>query len=94
MTTTVSALTATAAALSLTNVSSSSSSSSSTDSNYVTTIYRNNIPITISSYANEDQLGDIMVLMSKDLSEPYSVFTYRYFLHQWPKYCLLVSSIR
>lgn len=25
----------------------------------------------------------------EDLSEPYSVFTYRYFLMQWPQLCLL-----
>jgi hypothetical protein len=31
-------------------------------------------------------------LIEKDLSEPYSVFTYRYFLNNWPDLCLLVRS--
>jgi GNAT superfamily N-acetyltransferase len=30
-----------------------------------------------------------MELIDKSLSEPYSVFTYRYFLHQWPNLCYL-----
>ena len=30
-----------------------------------------------------------MDLIDKSLSEPYSVFTYRYFLHQWPNLCYL-----
>jgi len=30
-----------------------------------------------------------MHLIDNELSEPYTVFTYRYFLHQWPKLCYL-----
>jgi peptide alpha-N-acetyltransferase len=30
-----------------------------------------------------------MELIDKSLSEPYSVFTYRYFLQQWPNLCYL-----
>ena len=30
-----------------------------------------------------------MDLIDRSLSEPYSVFTYRYFLHQWPHLCYL-----
>jgi len=41
-------------------------------------------------YKNEkDHLLPIMKLVEKDLSEPYSIFTYRYFVHQWPDLCLL-----
>jgi peptide alpha-N-acetyltransferase len=40
-------------------------------------------------YVNEEQLDDVMHLVGKDLSEPYSVFTYRYFLHRWPQLCIL-----
>ncbi len=40
-------------------------------------------------YVNEEQLDDVMHLVQKDLSEPYSVFTYRYFLHRWPQLCIL-----
>ncbi|EED93649.1 n-acetyl transferase, partial [Thalassiosira pseudonana CCMP1335] len=34
-------------------------------------------------------LDDVMRLVGQDLSEPYSVFTYRYFLHRWPQLCIL-----
>ena len=30
----------------------------------------------------------IMELVDRDLSEPYSIFTYRYFLHSWPDLCI------
>lgn len=42
-------------------------------------------------YANEDQLHLVVDLIKKDLSEPYSVFTYRYFINNWPDLCILVS---
>ncbi|VDK50991.1 unnamed protein product [Anisakis simplex] len=35
------------------------------------------------------QMADIMQLITKDLSEPYSIYTYRYFIHNWPSLCLL-----
>lgn len=44
-------------------------------------------------YKNEQQMKDIMRLIQKDLSEPYSIYTYRYFIHNWPKLCFLVSYI-
>nr|CAG4635487.1 EOG090X07BN [Artemia franciscana] len=31
----------------------------------------------------------IMKLIQKDLSEPYSIYTYRYFIHNWPRLCFL-----
>mmetsp|Transcript_34154 Transcript_34154/g.38797 ORF Transcript_34154/g.38797 Transcript_34154/m.38797 type:complete len:163 (+) Transcript_34154:37-525(+) len=40
-------------------------------------------------YKDESQLPQIIELIEKDLSEPYSVFTYRYFIHNWPQLCLL-----
>jgi hypothetical protein len=43
------------------------------------------------SYKSELQMPDIMRLIQKDLSEPYSIYTYRYFIHNWPKLCFLVS---
>ena len=33
----------------------------------------------------------IVALIEKDLSEPYSIFTYRYFINNWPNLCFLVS---
>ncbi|KAI9100680.1 putative acyltransfersase [Phlyctochytrium arcticum] len=40
-------------------------------------------------YESELQLPAIARLIEKDLSEPYSVYTYRYFIHNWPQLCLL-----
>ena len=45
--------------------------------------------VEISSYSGERDIADIMALVGRDLSEPYSIFTYRYFLDNWPQYCLL-----
>lgn len=39
-------------------------------------------------YTDESMLQEIQTLVAKDLSEPYSVFTYRYFLHNWPSLCV------
>ena len=39
----------------------------------------------------EDQyLTAIRQLISKDLSEPYSIYVYRYFLYQWGHLCFMV----
>lgn len=43
------------------------------------------------NYQSEAQMPDIMQLIQKDLSEPYSVYTYRYFINNWSKLCFLVS---
>lgn len=37
-------------------------------------------------------LGAIRQLISKDLSEPYSIYVYRYFLYQWDDLCFLVCG--
>ena len=36
------------------------------------------------------QMKPICRLIEKDLSEPYSIFTYRYFIYNWPKLCVMV----
>lgn len=41
-------------------------------------------------YESELQMPGIMRLITKDLSEPYSIYTYRYFIHNWPQLCFLV----
>ncbi|KAG0715366.1 N-alpha-acetyltransferase 30 [Chionoecetes opilio] len=46
------------------------------------------------NYQNELQMSAIMRLIQKDLSEPYSIYTYRYFIHNWPKLCFLAVSNR
>jgi hypothetical protein len=35
-------------------------------------------------------LDAVRSLISKDLSEPYSIYVYRYFLFQWAEFCWLV----
>ncbi len=45
-----------------------------------------------STYESEDSLPAIMELVQKDLSEPYSVFTYRYFLNRFPQLCEMVHN--
>ena len=43
-------------------------------------------------YESELELPHIMKLMKADLSEPYSIYTYRYFIHNWPSLCFLVCQ--
>lgn len=50
-----------------------------------------NVQIDYVRYQSEEQMPDIMALIQKDLSEPYSIYTYRYFIHNWPHLCFLVS---
>jgi peptide alpha-N-acetyltransferase len=44
------------------------------------------------SYSDETQMPLIMRLIQKDLSEPYSIYTYRYFIHNWPNLCFLAMA--
>lgn len=39
-------------------------------------------------------LSPIRQLISKDLSEPYSIYVYRYFLNQWGHLCYMVSDLQ
>lgn len=41
------------------------------------------------AYQSELQMPLIMKIIQKDLSEPYSIYTYRYFIHNWPNLCFL-----
>lgn len=34
-------------------------------------------------YSGESDLPHVMALVQSELSEPYVVYTFRYFLHQW-----------
>lgn len=45
-------------------------------------------------YQSELQMPMIMKIIQKDLSEPYSIYTYRYFIHNWPNLCFLVSFMQ
>mmetsp|Transcript_16843 Transcript_16843/g.43793 ORF Transcript_16843/g.43793 Transcript_16843/m.43793 type:complete len:193 (+) Transcript_16843:169-747(+) len=40
--------------------------------------------VQVQEYRGEQQLPGIMALISGELSEPYSIYTYRYFIHNWP----------
>ncbi|KAH8101323.1 acyl-CoA N-acyltransferase [Cristinia sonorae] len=40
--------------------------------------------ISYRKYGGESDLPDIMALVQYELSEPYVIYTYRYFLHEWP----------
>ncbi|KZS89548.1 acyl-CoA N-acyltransferase [Sistotremastrum niveocremeum HHB9708] len=43
-------------------------------------------------YAGETDLPSIIALVESELSEPYVIYTYRYFLHQWPHLSFLAFS--
>eukprot|EP00601_Ochromonadales_sp_CCMP2298_P002713 CAMPEP_0173188090 /NCGR_PEP_ID=MMETSP1141-20130122/11072_1 /TAXON_ID=483371 /ORGANISM="non described non described, Strain CCMP2298" /LENGTH=160 /DNA_ID=CAMNT_0014112001 /DNA_START=137 /DNA_END=616 /DNA_ORIENTATION=+ len=49
--------------------------------------------IVYEDYTDEAMIPDIQRLVSKDLSEPYSVFTYRYFLHNCPRFCICAYAM-
>ncbi|KAI9929183.1 N-alpha-acetyltransferase 30 [Aspergillus wentii] len=39
-----------------------------------------------------EYLGAMRQLISKDLSEPYSIYVYRYFLYQWGELCFMAMD--
>ena len=45
------------------------------------------------SYGGEHHLPLIMGLVDDELSEPYSIFTYRYFVYLWPNLTFLVLPL-
>jgi peptide alpha-N-acetyltransferase len=48
------------------------------------------LEVEFSRYEDEErQIDVIMDLVDKELSEPYSIFTYRYFINNWPNLCIL-----
>ena len=44
-------------------------------------------------YEDENDLPDLMNIVDNELSEPYSIFTYRYLINQWPQFCFLVRLL-
>ncbi|KAG4304580.1 hypothetical protein PORY_001973 [Pneumocystis oryctolagi] len=48
--------------------------------------------VKIESYKDESQLQSIINLITRDLSEPYSIYVFRYFIHQWPELCFLAKK--
>ena len=75
-----------------TSAASSSSSSAATAATAAVAALPDNelsLEIAFEPFVRESQMGPIVSLIEKDLSEPYSIFTYRYFIHGWPKLCYL-----
>ncbi|KAN0063470.1 N-alpha-acetyltransferase 30 [Thecaphora frezii] len=48
--------------------------------------------LVILPYRGERQLPEINALIEKELSEPYIVYTYRYFVNQWPHLCFVAYA--
>lgn len=48
----------------------------------------------LATYGGELDLPPLVDLFEADLSEPYSVFTYRYFVNTWPDLCFIVRGVR
>ncbi len=42
------------------------------------------------TFADESDLEPIIKLVEKDLSEPYSMYTYRFFIYDFPRMCIMV----
>jgi N-alpha-acetyltransferase 30 len=45
--------------------------------------------LTWRTFESEADLSMIMKMMTRDLSEPYPIYTYRFFVQQWPELTLL-----
>ncbi|WFD34447.1 hypothetical protein MCUN1_001288 [Malassezia cuniculi] len=48
--------------------------------------------IELRMYPGESALPHVMALIAKELSEPYQIYTYRYFLNQWPRLCYIAYT--
>ncbi|KAH8315861.1 hypothetical protein KR067_012505, partial [Drosophila pandora] len=47
---------------------------------------------TFCEFEDESQLKVIQNMIDKELSEPYSIYTYRYFVYNWPHLCLFAMD--
>lgn len=74
------------------NVTGGSVSKSTETDEVVKKTEEDGVEINYVGYRSEIQMPDIMKLIQKDLSEPYSIYTYRYFIHNWPNLCFLAMS--
>lgn len=45
------------------------------------------------TFKDESDLEAIIKLVEQDLSEPYSIYTYRFFIYDFPKMCVMVRGI-
>lgn len=44
------------------------------------------------TFHDESDLKEIIKLVEKDLSEPYSIYTYRFFIYDFPRMCIMVHT--
>lgn len=58
----------------------------------IKSIKTDTVEIIFKEYENELQMPDVMRVIQRELSEPYSIYTYRYFIHNWPKLCFLAMD--
>ncbi|KAK9450396.1 acyl-CoA N-acyltransferase [Limtongia smithiae] len=49
-------------------------------------------PSPSSASTTEADLDAIRLLISRDLSEPYGIYVYRYFIYQWPQLCFVAED--
>ncbi|CAI2167971.1 14499_t:CDS:2 [Funneliformis geosporum] len=70
----------------------SSASTSSTPSSSAAAQTSVGADLTYVPYSSELQLPGIMSLIENDLSEPYSIYTYRYFINNWPNLCFMTMD--
>lgn len=45
--------------------------------------------VVLERYRGGEEIFELMSLIDKELSEPYSIYTYRYFLVNWPELCIV-----
>ena len=50
--------------------------------------------LTYSIFSAVEELDAITTLIDQELSEPYSVYTYRYFIYNWPQLCILCKDAK
>ncbi|KAH8408127.1 hypothetical protein KR222_009655 [Zaprionus bogoriensis] len=48
--------------------------------------------LSYSVFSEECELKAIQSLIDKELSEPYSLYTYRYFVYNWPQLCIFARD--
>eukprot|EP01015_Nassula_variabilis_P021941 TRINITY_DN3971_c0_g2_i1.p1 TRINITY_DN3971_c0_g2~~TRINITY_DN3971_c0_g2_i1.p1 ORF type:complete len:169 (-),score=19.49 TRINITY_DN3971_c0_g2_i1:100-606(-) len=48
--------------------------------------------IVYKKFQPDQELDPLIKMIEQELSEPYSVFTYRYFIQNWPNLCILAYS--
>ncbi|ALC42851.1 CG32319 [Drosophila busckii] len=49
-------------------------------------------PISYTFFSEESELKAIQQLIDGELSEPYSIYTYRYFVYNWPELCIFARD--